>query len=535
MADIPFLAQPTGDPSTQGPTFAPPQPLPTQNATTNATIPSQPGPTAPQPSFAPPQAPPPNKHEILGRTMAALMGHQTSYSVGPDGKTVETQTPSAPGTLFKSILAGALLGGAAGANGNPAQGFAGGVARGGAATVEEAQKQDLIKRQQAQQEFQDTQRANQDKRESDAAVTEEQLRKAQIAHANAETLRTNVLTQGESYKTHSDVAAVGKQHLSDYDAAGLNPVMKDVSESDMNQTIKERPGAAAFDWEPTGVKTTVGDDGTPHYEYQYTAYDPKGKVPVSQGTIDQWKKDGMDKYYPELFDILKANKPLDAQQYIELKRKDSQLFNDSLTRQKAALATADTQSQINQRNAEAGKDAAEASRARLESGKIIGDKKDQQAMSAAFTELDTVGGDFSKLKPSSRVRIGESYSKILPSLSAEIRSAQAEGDDTKVHELMGELDNMRHLATQAMSGQGAPAAGTAAPVKTNIPPTRYDAGIIQKAQSAIASMPKDQALAAINSSTTMSEAEKITLRNQLNGSPQAAATESNDLPNASAR
>lgn len=461
MADQPApFVNPSPDPSTLGP-YNPP-PVATQPSTLSATIAPQQAPVAP--SFAPPQgqqsaqaAPqPPNRHEVLGRTLGALMGQNVSYGVDANGNTVETSTPQKPGQLFRSILASALLGGAAGANGPSAQGFAGGVARGGAAGVQENQQQDLLKRQQAQVQFQNQQRAAQQQREADSAVTEDTLRKAQIAHANAETVRTNQVIQGESYDLHNKVADKGKQHFSDYDAAGLNPVVKDIPESGMADMLKNRPGASTLDWEPTGTKVTVGSDGQPSYENTYTAYDPKGQIPVSKGTIDQWKADGMDKYYPELFDILKPGKQLDATQYIELKRKDSQMFNDQQTRNKADFDTEVGQAKLRNINAETAAHLAQGAHTRAETGQIGESKKASQALSTAYADLDAAGGDLTKVKPSTRVTIGESYSKMLPALSAEIKSAQAEGDDEKVKSLMSELDGMRHLATQAMQGGAAP-------------------------------------------------------------------------------
>lgn len=408
---------------------------------------------------AQPQAPPPNRHEILGRTFNALLGNSSSYSVDPNGNTVETNTPQPPGHLFKSILAAALLGGAAGANGNPNQGFAGGVVRGGAAEIGEGQKQDLLKRQQAQQQFQNQQKAAQEQREAGAAVTEDQLRKAQIAHANIETANTNQIMQGRDFAFHSEVADRGKQHFSDYKAAGLEPVAKDVSESDMTAMFKNRPGASSLDWEATGTKISYGADGTPHYQSTYTAYDPKAQVPISKGTIDQFKADGFDKYYPELFDILKPGKSLDYNQYIELKRKDAQLFNDNQTRQKAAQGTQEFDAKLKLTNAETASHLATAQHERAETSKIGSEQKASQSLSAAYKDVDDNKGDMTKVKPSTRVIVGESYSKMMPGISAEIRSAQAEGDEDKVKSLMTELDGMRHLATQAMQGpQAQPAA-----------------------------------------------------------------------------
>src|SRR6185312_5294811 len=283
----------------------------------NTTVPRQPIQSAP----APPPVNPNLVHDTLfGKAAKFLMGNTTNYSIDPKtGQTITTQTPQTPGSLFRSILAGAILGGSAATeahNQNPQMGGAAGATLGGAAGIKNNVQMDQLNRRNAQQQFQNQQSAQDMQMKEDDANSRDNLRKAQIAQANSETLRTNALTQATNLAMHRDVAANGKQSVADYDPAGLQPVFKDIPESDMQQTIKNRPGASAFDWEPTGVKTTIDAKGNPQYEYTYSAYDPKGKISVSQGTIDLWKKDGMDKYYPELFNIVKAGKQINAQQYI---------------------------------------------------------------------------------------------------------------------------------------------------------------------------------------------------------------------------
>ena len=316
--------------------------------------------------------------------------------------------------MWKSILAAAIVGGAAGANGDPRQGFAGGITRGGAAEQDAMQKQDLLKRQQARQQFGDrnaaaaNQRAqNADARAEQEAVTIDTLRKAQIAGANLENVRTQQLTQAESFKLHQDVATAGKQHFADYQAAGLSPIMKDIPETEMQRTIANRPGASTFDWEATGVKVGIDPNtGQATHEYLYSAYDPKGQIPVSKGTIAQWKADGMDKLYPDLFNMVKPGKPLDAQQYVELKRLDAQLFNNNLERDKATRDSEEGKSRMRLQNAQAAKAFAESVESRARAGVISMGKSQTEQLGTALTELNTVGGDFTKLKPGSKVIIG---------------------------------------------------------------------------------------------------------------------------------
>jgi hypothetical protein len=339
-----------------------PQPVETQDTPVQGSIPQQPMPQ--QPTLTPQMAEI-QHHALIGKVFSNILGNNTSYAVGPDGQMQATQTPNKPGQFFKAVLAASLLGGEAGANGNPRQGFLGGLVRGGTAEVQEQQRQDLLKRAQAQQDFNNENTAAKEAREAKAFITQEQLRKAQIAQANAETYRSNVLTQGSDFDTHKKTADMGETHFADYKAAGLEPVFKDVSESEMKDTLAGRPGASTLDWEATGVKTNP--DGS--HEYTYSAYDPKGQIPVSQATLDQWKKDGMDKFYPDLFKVLKPGANVDATQYIALKQKDAQLYNDNLLRTKNDLDTQKKQADIGNVKSETAEHYAQANKARTETEK----------------------------------------------------------------------------------------------------------------------------------------------------------------------
>lgn len=140
------------------------------------------------------QAAPSMDHDTLfGKAAKMLMGNNTSYSVGPDGKTVTTQTPNTAGSFFKNILAAAVLGGAAGANSNGS--FAQGAAQGGAAAVANNQKQDLIKRQQAQEDFKNSQ-------EADRTTQQKMLTDATVANMHSEMASRQMHNDMESQEQH---------------------------------------------------------------------------------------------------------------------------------------------------------------------------------------------------------------------------------------------------------------------------------------------------------------------------------------------
>jgi hypothetical protein len=174
----PIVTQPS-DPSTQ---MIDQQPAP-QVPPMGAAGLGGPVPQPPQ-QQTPPQ---PNQHETMGRVFSALMGNRPQYSVDANGNTVETQVPQKPGQIFRSILAASLLGGAAGADGNPQQGFMGGLVRGGAAGIRENQQQNQQAQQQAQQQFKNQQAAQQEQREQSRTDVENQVSQATLANMHAQT------------------------------------------------------------------------------------------------------------------------------------------------------------------------------------------------------------------------------------------------------------------------------------------------------------------------------------------------------------
>jgi hypothetical protein len=263
----------------------------------------------------------------IGQMVLGAMGKDVNYSIDPQtGQTVTSVTPQKPGELFRRILAGALVGGAVGgqdaraAGGSPLAGAVGGA---GAAQAQ-MQQQDQQKQANAQQQFKNQQAAAKDQEDQTEGDLNQQLQKAQIAHANLGTLQLNQLTQGKDYDVHVQHADAGKANVAPYIDAGLKPVFDSIPEADMQKTIQSNPGASALDWEPTGTHETVDPDGTHHYQYTYSAFDPKGKVPMAQTTLTAWKKDGFLDSLGSNADVLQPDKQLTASEFIALKNKHTQ-------------------------------------------------------------------------------------------------------------------------------------------------------------------------------------------------------------------
>jgi hypothetical protein len=159
--------------------------LPMNRPALAAVQPGQPQPAArPAPAAAPATAGPGGPfhvlfHSLLGGVLASALGPKTAsqYSVDPDtGKTVTTEVPLTTHDRIRSLVAGALtgLGAAANAPVRPGAPILAGLGAGATAEMQQQRQADLIKRQQANESFEQQQRAI--------------LQKANIAHANAQTL-----------------------------------------------------------------------------------------------------------------------------------------------------------------------------------------------------------------------------------------------------------------------------------------------------------------------------------------------------------
>src|SRR5271157_3895509 len=142
-------------------------------------------PPAPAPAQAPQIHPQVSHWAKLGAGFQSLVnpGH-TEWTQGPNGP-VPTQVPDKPGQMFRNILAGAIMGGAAGANGpNPGGSGWAGAGRGVQAVQQARQQQAQQAQEQAQQQFKNKQEADKAQREATAASEESMYKKAITAKAN---------------------------------------------------------------------------------------------------------------------------------------------------------------------------------------------------------------------------------------------------------------------------------------------------------------------------------------------------------------
>jgi hypothetical protein len=124
-------------------------------------------------------------HSMLGRAVSTLMGTTPTYSVDPNtGATVATPTKPQPGDIWRHIVAGAILGGAAGASAPAGTTPLQRTFLGAQASVTQNKIED-------QQNFNRTQESAKTQLETKRVNQELLYQQAQIAHMHKEDLRAD--------------------------------------------------------------------------------------------------------------------------------------------------------------------------------------------------------------------------------------------------------------------------------------------------------------------------------------------------------
>ncbi len=314
--------------------------------------PPQQQPPPPQPQQPTPQQAEAARHQALGKVTSLLFGHVTDPNTGEP-------VPQKPGAIFRSLLAGALLGGAMGSEGPRAGsgvgGFLTGFSRGGNAV-----RQQTYQRQLQGREEQRKQQA--ESREQQAFDTEQTHRQAMIAAENMQTIRTQQLIKGGTWDQFQREAENGKAKAQPYIESGIQADIRDKTWQEVQAIAAANPKAVGLDWEQTGVKAVINRDGTTSYEPTFDAYNPNRTVTLTQGFIDLMKKAKIDDTYPGTTDPLYAGQTLKPVEFSALKGLYQKAYNDQLARQQAGLATEKTKAEINDYNAQAIERAAKAAR-----------------------------------------------------------------------------------------------------------------------------------------------------------------------------
>lgn len=356
---------------------------------------SQPGANA-APSGPPPEAAADIGHHYgLGKIVQSLFGNERSYSVDPKtGQTVAQDAPSKPGQIWRNIIAGVVLGGAAGQEKGGGT-FLGGAVQGGKAEINDQRTQDAQKQANARKDFEQGLQARKANTEEQHASTQIDLMKAQIAMHNAQTLREMQNAQFEDFAHHDKMGEAGKARLDPFLKAGVPKVFDNIPETDIPKLLKDNPDATHLFWQPTGSTIVKGSDGNPQHVATMSAVDirPGVKVKVTDDNIKAWKDAGLDKLYGnDIFQHLTKDKELDVQQYLTFTEKEQSINNDKTEKKKKKLTEDEEAAKISLTNAQAG-------HLRAETGKIYTEASDKKKADEAWKLFSSSGGDMSKMTP----------------------------------------------------------------------------------------------------------------------------------------
>lgn len=377
----------------------------------------------------------------IGHVFNTLAGTANDYSIDPKtGQTVATPIKQKPGQMFRNMLAGALMGGAASGGGD----FATGLVRGGSASVQEQQRQDLQRRAQAETQFKNQLASNEEQRKQAEFNTNQEYMKAQIAHANLSVVRENQLIQNESFDYHTKVANFGKAQLDPIVNAGVKPVYRDVPEDQMNDMIKNSPGASTLKWYATGVKHELGPDGKPTYQETYTAINPTEKIPLTKGLLDSWKEAGLDKYFPDIFSQ-KPGYALNPQDFVAISQRAHDLMLDKLEREKTSAQTDEARAKASEARAAAAKDFAERDN-------YLEGKNKAGAFNKALKNLNDKGS-FDKLSPGDKLVLGESASKAAEGALSAYKTAKTNLDDATAEKALRDYEFYNGIVKDAFGGE----------------------------------------------------------------------------------
>jgi hypothetical protein len=302
-------------PDTQNPQATPPaaaaQPTVIQNPTTPPPAPV-PANAAAKPA-APVAAAPSGgnlfhnlSHALIGGILGAALGPKTEaqYNVDPaTGKLVTTQAPLTTGDRLRRLAAGALrgLGAAATAPPRPGAPVLAGLGAGATAEMKEEKAQDLLKRQQAAQNFEQEQRTT--------------LMKANIANLNAQTINHYM----SAIRAGEDLDPVRQQNqklvdeIQGVQAAGELPQGMSVRVMPFDDAMKTRadfdaakgkgsflsshivlPMGRAPDLDPNTGEPMMGPDGKPktHGNVAIISGLHQGMMPLPAATYDLYQEYG---------------------------------------------------------------------------------------------------------------------------------------------------------------------------------------------------------------------------------------------------
>ena len=337
--------------------------------------------------------------------------------------------------LFKGIIGGAMIGMANGAAHDPNPSFLRGVGNGVGGVMERRDQQAKDAQQRQQQELQnemakkkEQREENADTRAGESHMTDQQMKGIQIRNANMETLRSNMLLQGQSYKMHQDIADADQARVS-----GMLPVegLTDIAEGD--DFTKAYAAHPEYDWRASGVKTIMQGDGPPEYRETYSAYNPGKMVKLTPKTLKQWETDGLFDVNPEFREYVKGKSEIPWESFNALDKDSQKSFNQNIAKNKESLGIQELLANVNHLKKETWE-------ADLRAKGLQRDDSEKDTLGKAFDYLNKNNGDTANMPSDQRIVLAK-YSNVLvkDKLDAikQATIASQNGDQAAAQELPG--------------------------------------------------------------------------------------------------
>ena len=336
---------------------------------------------------------------LTGSLIRGLSGEHTEYTVDPNtGQTVPTTVKDKPGSVFKSILAYGLMGGQGigpkEGEQNFAQGLLAGLGGGTREATEQKEKLDQERRAQAQQQYANQLKANEEQRQNKELSMKEQLNNAAIANYTATTSMEKFnLMHAYQENQHGAVQAMQAKdepilHLSE--SAGIKPIHENLSPTDYQKLLADNNSpegqqVRAHTVIPivTGQNATTNPDGSLSWTPVISLYPVAAKYTAD--TLSQLKDAGYKETDPLYKDValkVKNGSPVEPRELLNVYKEIGQHFDYAKNRIEETKA-----------NAEMVRANAEASEAGVRSQILKLDLKDRQKAENGSRLFNYIGDD----------------------------------------------------------------------------------------------------------------------------------------------
>lgn len=489
----------------------------------------------PTPPAAPTMTPQDQQHAAAGAAVTTL------------------SKPNTPGSLARSILAGALVG-LANMGGAQSPGEAAGRAFQGASNFADKRRQQQFENQQqiaAAQRAQDAnvRAGNQDAREADRLKMEQESHAQQMKLngvnsdlLNLQVLHQNQLIQGTSLDQHRTVADSGKAQFDAIMKSGGQVLASNVSETEMHQQEQQHPSVGTGTrWFATGWEPFTTPNGKTDYQMTYSRATLPSEIEVTPALVDRYKKADMDNVHPGWQQVLKPGAKLTREQ---MDGWDSDLLkaeNLQITQAKSGLDKGHVEAEIRELNARARQANAaadketrsQAAQNSLEAWDKVRDANptlapDQQFALLKEKDKTNVRNEYQK-QISEANRNASTATANLEKVAKDLSSSAAPGDVSWKSDERYQLA-LREAQTAATDAHRFDVlkgriVSSDAPAQQS---TGVNAANVTKAVGLVSSYPADQAERFINASTAINAEEKKAAIAALRKKPAASGEMSED-------